>query len=97
MLSTSDQKLHLETHVSEDHELEGEGPPMETGVLLEQCHFDEFIVWGHEVLPDEKEDPYIRAVDEWISLAEAVCFQPKGSSIHTNMLDSRISFAGRGA
>lgn len=88
LLSSSHQKLHREVSASEDDELEGEGPPVEVGVMLEQCHFDEFIVWGHEVLPDEKEDPYVRAVEEWISLAEAACFQPRRSSIRTNCIRS---------
>jgi hypothetical protein len=88
LLSSSHQKLYQEVSASENDGLEGEGPPVEVGVMLEQCCFDEFIVWGHEVLPDEKEDPYIRAVEEWISLAEAACFQPKGSSIYTNCIRS---------
>lgn len=74
LLSSSHQKLRHEASASEDDELEGEGLPEEVGVILEQCCFDEFVVWGHEVLPNEKEDPYIRAVEEWISLAEAACF-----------------------
>ena len=74
ILSSSEQKLPKEALASAEGEPEDDDQPDDVGVLMEHAQFDEFMVWGHEVLPDEKQDPYIRAVSEWISLAEAVCF-----------------------
>ena len=86
LLSSTDQKLAQAACASEDDEMEGENLAMEVGVMVEQARFDDLIVWGHEVIPDEKDDPYIRAIDEWIPLAEAACFQPKPHSSQTNCL-----------
>lgn len=41
-------------------------------VLEKQATFQEFVVWGHEVLPTA-DDPFIKGVEEWIQFAEAVC------------------------
>jgi len=40
--------------------------------------FDALTVWEHHVLPDAKRDHWIRAVQEWIVMANAVryCFPP---------------------
>lgn len=45
---------------------------IEVKVMEEMGRFDEMVVWGHEVLPDEGEDEYVRGVEEWIAFAEAV-------------------------
>ncbi len=50
---------------------EGEEEP-EVKVMEEQSEFDDIMVWGHEALPDETADPYVRGVDEWIAFAEQV-------------------------
>lgn len=34
--------------------------------------FDALTVWNHHALPDEKQDYWIRAVQEWIVMANAV-------------------------
>ena len=41
--------------------------------------FDALTVWEHHVLPDAKQDDWIRAVQEWIIMANAVrsCFTPR--------------------
>lgn len=45
----------------------------EVKVMDEQAEFDEIMLWGHEALPDEMMDSYVRGVDEWIGFAEQVC------------------------
>src|SRR5436853_6394789 len=62
LLSSTELKLPKEAHPSQESEAEGDEQPNETGVLLEHAQFDEFTVWGHEALPDDKQDPYVRAV-----------------------------------
>lgn len=41
-------------------------------VLEKQATFNEFVVWGHEVLP-AADDPFVKGVEEWLKFAEAVC------------------------
>jgi len=45
---------------------------VEERLAEELATFEEFTVWDHEALPPTAEDPYVMAVEEWISLAEAV-------------------------
>ncbi|RWQ94715.1 putative ribonuclease H2 subunit C [Paecilomyces variotii] len=40
-------------------------------VLETQATFDEFVVWGHEIMP-AADDPFVKGVEEWIKFAEAV-------------------------
>jgi hypothetical protein len=42
--------------------------------MEEQSDFDHIMLWGHEALPDEVTDPYVRGIEEWIALAGQVCF-----------------------
>lgn len=52
-------------------------------VLQKQGAFDELMVWGHESMPAAN-DPFVKGVEEWVKLAEAVsevfCFLSWGSS-----------------
>ncbi len=73
VLSSTQQKLSQESHLPEEDEVEEKEQLQDVGILSQQAEFDEFMVWGHEVLPDAGADPHIRAVEEWISLAEQVC------------------------
>ncbi|KAH6676597.1 putative ribonuclease H2 subunit C [Halenospora varia] len=41
-------------------------------VLEEQAEFNGIMVWGHEVVPDETADPYVRGMEEWLSFAEQI-------------------------
>ena len=34
--------------------------------------FDSFTVWDHQVLPDNKQDHWIRGIEEWIAMADIV-------------------------
>lgn len=73
ILSSTDQKLHKEPRVSEEEEELDENEQSENiGILEEQAEFDEVMFWGHEALPDESTDPYVRGVEEWITFAEQV-------------------------
>jgi ribonuclease H2 subunit C len=57
------------TKSEEDGDVEDEP---DVKVMEEQSHFDEIMVWGHESLPDETADPYVRGIEEWISFSESV-------------------------
>lgn len=54
----------------EDEEDTEEAP--EVKIMEEQASFDEIMLWGHEALPDEMADPYVRGVEEWIGFAEQI-------------------------
>jgi hypothetical protein len=36
--------------------------------------FESITVWEHHALPDEKQDHWTRGIDEWIRMADVVCF-----------------------
>jgi len=42
-------------------------------IMEEQSAFDEITVWGHESLPEDTADPYVKGIEEWISFSEQVC------------------------
>lgn len=44
----------------------------EVSLLEEVAQFDEVVVWGHDALPNELEDPYARGLREWIAFARVV-------------------------
>jgi hypothetical protein len=45
----------------------------EVKVMEEQSQFDNIIVWGHEALPEDTADSYVRGMEEWIAFATEVC------------------------
>ncbi|KAN0096169.1 ribonuclease H1 small subunit [Hyaloscypha variabilis] len=53
----------------DDEEAEEEA---DVKIMEEQSEFDHIMLWGHEALPDEVADPYVRAMEEWIALAEQI-------------------------
>lgn len=55
---------------STEDDVEAEQDPVK--ILEKQNTFDEFMVWGHESIP-AADDPYVKGVEEWLKLAEAVC------------------------
>jgi hypothetical protein len=63
--------LPKETPAEDDEDAE-EVP--EVKVMEEQSEFGDMIVWGHEALPDDMADPYVRGVEEWVAFAEQVCW-----------------------
>ncbi|GAB1202828.1 hypothetical protein APSETT445_001451 [Aspergillus pseudonomiae] len=40
-------------------------------ILEKQATFDEYVVWGHELTP-AADDSFVKGVEEWLKLAEAV-------------------------
>lgn len=54
----------------EDEEMEAE-VPVDVKMMDQKARFDEIMVWGHEAVPED-DDVYVKGVQEWISLAEAV-------------------------
>jgi hypothetical protein len=77
IISSTHQKLPKEPQASEEEEeLDDNEQPEDVGILEEQAEFDEVVVWGHEALPDENTDPYVRGVEEWIAFAEQVGYDP---------------------
>lgn len=42
------------------------------GSLETKAEFDEMVVWGHEATADASADPYVRSVEEWLTVAEQV-------------------------
>jgi ribonuclease H2 subunit C len=57
--------------VEDDEEDDEEGVKKVTWESTET--FDGLTVWEHHGLPDEKQDHWIRAVQEWVVMANAVC------------------------
>lgn len=60
-----EQDLSTEVVVEEEAE-------EDVGIMEENASFEDLMLWGHETLPDETADPYIRGVEEWIDFAEQV-------------------------
>ncbi|EME40791.1 hypothetical protein DOTSEDRAFT_27397 [Dothistroma septosporum NZE10] len=56
----------------EDDEDEDEEQPVEVKTMEAIGNFDEVAVWGHEMLPQEREDVYVKGLQEWIGFAEAM-------------------------
>jgi len=78
ILSSTDQKLTKEPQTSEgEEELDENEQSEDIGILEEQAEFDVVMVWGHEALPDESTDPYVRGVEQWIAFAEQVGSSPR--------------------
>lgn len=61
------------TKAEGDEEEEGADANMEVKITEEIASFNEIIVWGHESIPADAEDAYMKGVEEWIGFAEAVC------------------------
>lgn len=56
---------------SRNGNVEDELPEEPVKILESQATFDNFVVWGHEI-PPAADDMFVKGVDEWIKLAEAV-------------------------
>jgi ribonuclease H2 subunit C len=44
-------------------------------ILEKQATFDDYMVWGHELAP-AADDSFVKGVEEWLKLAEAVGYHP---------------------
>ena len=50
---------------------DGEQEPEPVKILEASAVFDELTIWGHDSIPNA-DDPFIKAIDEWIAFAEAI-------------------------
>lgn len=57
------------TPVEDDEDVEDE-PEVE--IMEEQSAFEDVMVWGHEAVPEDGADPFVRGMEEWIAFAEQV-------------------------
>lgn len=64
-----------ENDSAEDAEAELEEP---VKILETQGIFEDFVVWGHEMLP-AADDTFVKGVEEWISFADAVSVKSMSS------------------
>ncbi|KAF1821544.1 ribonuclease H1 small subunit [Dissoconium aciculare CBS 342.82] len=62
----------------EERELQGD-----VHIMGVKAQFEEVMVWAHEVVPED-DDPYVRGIQDWINLADAV-----SSRAWTTLLESR--------
>ncbi|KAK8250199.1 ribonuclease H2, subunit C [Phyllosticta capitalensis] len=79
LLSTTNRTLPKDT--VQDGEEDDDDEDAEIRVIDEVGQFDRVVVWGHESVPDEAEDPYSRGLTEWLSFAEAMHSQPKSDEL----------------
>lgn len=72
VVSSTDRILPKPTAQTTDDGEDGEEEP-EVKVMEEQSDFDHIMVWGHESVPEDAADPYVKGIDEWIAFSEQVC------------------------
>ncbi|KAE9371222.1 ribonuclease H1 small subunit [Stipitochalara longipes BDJ] len=70
VVSSTDRILPKSKPAAEDDEEAEEEADLK--IMEEQSEFDHIMLWGHEALPDEVADPYVRGIEEWIALAEQI-------------------------
>lgn len=72
MVSKTERVLPREPAEDEDVDGDDGEEEEEVKIMEEQAGFGEVMVWGHEVVPEDMVDPYVRGVEEWIGFAEQV-------------------------
>lgn len=74
VVESTEKKMPKEHHEAQEEDgSEGaEELAEEVSVMEEKAAFNEMLVWGHDALPDDLIDPYVRGVEEWIAFAERV-------------------------
>ncbi|PWY92895.1 ribonuclease H2 subunit C [Aspergillus heteromorphus CBS 117.55] len=75
IVATPSDRVMPSTQTSADVEVEETEPEEPVKVLEKQGTFDEYVVWGHEWVP-AADDSFVKGVEEWIKLAEAMHCQP---------------------
>ena len=77
MISSTDRILPRKdtTQDSMNEEEDAEEEP-EVKVMEEMSEFEDMMVWGHESLPNDEQDPYVRGMEEWIQFSQQVCSFP---------------------
>lgn len=80
MLEKTERRLPSNPELpAEEHskDVDEEEEPEEETVLMQNTYgFDKITVWGHEAVPSDAEDSYVKGVEEWISFAQAVSQDP---------------------
>ncbi|OOF90822.1 hypothetical protein ASPCADRAFT_58788 [Aspergillus carbonarius ITEM 5010] len=71
VIATPTDRVMPATPTSADVEVEEVIPEEPVKILEKQGTFNEYVVWGHEWVP-AADDPFVKGVEEWIKLAEAV-------------------------
>ncbi|KAL2121605.1 hypothetical protein VTJ04DRAFT_5632 [Mycothermus thermophilus] len=75
--TSSDNSQTVEVIDLEAADADG-GMPAAQSSLVVQAEFDEMVLWGHDVAVDAVDgeagasDPYMRAVGEWVAVAERI-------------------------
>lgn len=59
----------------EDEDMEDAEAQPELGAMDVKAEFDEMVIWGHEATADSS-DPYVRSIEEWLTVAEQVRANP---------------------
>jgi len=74
----------------EDEDMDG-AEPVETNTLEQKAAFEEIVVWGHEVVPEE-DDVYVKGVEEWMKIAEAVSFPTAWNYCQSRLTERQMHF-----
>ncbi|PMD19106.1 ribonuclease H1 small subunit [Hyaloscypha hepaticicola] len=72
VISSTERILPKTAPTIEDNDVVEIEEEADVKIMEEQSEFDYIMLWGHEALPDEIADPYVRGIEEWISLAEQI-------------------------
>jgi ribonuclease H2 subunit C len=84
VLSSTDRTLPKKPlSVTAEDDQDTEETP-EVKVMEEQSEFDDLMVWGHEALPEDTSDPYVRGMEEWIAFAKEVRCPTKSLRVLSN-------------
>ncbi|KAJ0354729.1 hypothetical protein COL154_011657 [Colletotrichum chrysophilum] len=71
VMEKSDKIENRQSEVEE--EVEEEEPLVEVGAMDVKAEFDEMVIWGHEASAEAASDPYVRSIEEWLTVADQVC------------------------
>lgn len=59
-------------HEDSDDEVQAlDDIPEPVKVVESTAHFNELVVWGHDQAP-EKDDAFVKGVEEWLAFADAI-------------------------
>lgn len=71
-VSNTAAKRALTSDLNDDEDADDEEEMVEVRAAEQVAEFEEVVIWGHEAVAGETEDPYARGVGEWIAFAEAM-------------------------
>ncbi|KAF4555461.1 Ribonuclease H2 non-catalytic subunit-like protein [Elsinoe fawcettii] len=74
VLQKTDRTI-VEAPPQQDHDddvSDDEEPPKQLKVIEQVGTFDSITVWEHEAVPESGRDPYLKGVEEWIKLSQAI-------------------------